>query len=117
MITTTNRIARPTTASDRLALLVGDAEIIEITTHTYCGHAIAIAQLVGDPDSDGDDYYGPTAVAWDAGLDRPGESGSCYAPDVDSATWFALRWPATTRAGGFLRDGSWTDHPLRFGDR
>lgn len=97
-----------TTAQERLAALIGNAEVIETDRHAYDGGAIVVASLVGDPESDGDEYYADdVAVAWDASLDRDGESGACFVAAGELSTWLSLRWPCTIGGPGFARDGSW----------
>lgn len=105
-------------AEARLAKLIGDSEVIETDKHTYLGHTVLVATLVGDPESDGEDYYADeTAVAWDAALDSPGERGANFVDNHELSTWLALKFPATTKHGGYLRDGSWSSRPIRFGER
>lgn len=108
MLTTDCAGVIPTNAAERIEQLIGDLEVIDTERHLYNGHAIVIHTLVGDPESDGEDYYGDTAVAWDAELDVPGESvGACLVESADRATWLSLRFPCTIGGAGFARDGQW----------
>ena len=107
-----------TTAAARLKKLIGDAEVIETDKHTYRGHTILVATLVGDADSDGEEYYSDdVAVAWDSALDSPGDVGANFVESHKLATWLAGVFPATTKNAGFLRDGSWINKPIQFGMR
>lgn len=101
----------PTGAAERIERLIGEREVIETDRRLYNGHAIVIHTLVGDPESDGDEYYADeVAVAWDSGLDVPSENlGACYVATSDLATWLALRFPCTVGGPGFARDGQWYD--------
>lgn len=110
-------LVRLTTAKDRLAELLAmgnNPDVIETDTYKYYGHEILIATVIGDPDSDGDEYYSDEVyVAWDAGLDHAGERGACTVSAREFAAWRALRWPATVGHAGFARDGSWCEDGRR----
>lgn len=71
--------------------------MIETNTYHYYGGTILVATVIGDPESDGEDYYADEVyVAWDASLDRPGDVGACTVASGARATWLSLRWPCTT---------------------
>ena len=92
-----------------LASLIHGREVIECNRYTLDGHTLLVATVVGDPDSDGEEYYADeTAVAWDVELGRNGELNACWIDNAELSTWLSLRWPAYEESPGFLRDGSWT---------
>jgi len=104
-MTTTN------TAHARMARLLAQAnnpEVIDQVSRVYYGHTILVATVVGDPSSDGEEYYADeTYLSWDAGLDRPGDAGACTVASSALATWLSLMWPCTTKSAGYARDGQW----------
>lgn len=100
-------------AVNRMERLLGGEEVIDTESHVYDGGTILVSTVVGDPESEGDEYYSDDVyVAWDVKLDRPGEAGACVVAASDLATWLALRWPCTIGGPGFARDGQWYDDGL-----
>jgi hypothetical protein len=102
-------IATPADAAvNRLERLLDGAEVIETDSYVYDGGTILVSTVVGNPDSEDEDYYSDDVhVAWDAKLDRPGEVGACVVSAAELATWLSLRWPCTIGGAGFARDGQW----------